>query len=81
MLNTKILSFSKSLTSTSIHFWNRRQRRNLTKEKICHFIKISMSISLSDICLTSVFLMLGYGLVGKIKTANQNKSCLSKKMI
>jgi len=34
-----------------------------------------MSIGLSDIYLINVFPILWFGLVGKIKTANQTKPC------
>jgi len=34
-----------------------------------------MSICLDDIDLISVFLMLQFGSVGKMKTANQTKPC------
>lgn len=34
------LSFSKSSSSTQIHFWKKKQRRYLTREKICHFSKV-----------------------------------------
>jgi len=30
----------KSSSDTQIHFYDRKQRRNLTRERICHFIKV-----------------------------------------
>jgi len=34
-----------------------------------------MSICLGHICLINIFLMLRFGSVGKMKTANQTKPC------
>jgi len=39
------------------------------------FYGVSMSIGLGEISITNIFLMLRFGLVGEMKTANQTNPC------